>query len=263
MSETKVKEFSYYNQKGELVVKGGYTINREEGTYMNNLLNEYTAGYVFSGNNNKDWTEVSSEDSIMTAIKGGIENITLTSSIELTKPVEVTEGSVEVNLGDANKVLSCPKSDVFVVTGGTLTLSGKGTVAASEDNSSSACAVWAKKNGNVVINGGTYKVGDDTSNGVTGNWRNDCIYARDNGQIVINGGEFMYTGDNPVGHTFLLNCRDADYRAGKCNIVVKGGIFHNFNPGASNGENPIANFLAEGYKSVTRDGGKTFEVIPE
>ena len=261
MSEKiKVKEFSYYNQKGELVVKGGYSISREGDPYMNHLLEQYSAGCVFGGSD-KDWTEVSSEENILAAIKEGKANITLTSSINLSAPVEISNGFVEFNLGNADKVLSSPKGDAFVITGGTLILSGNGTVSASEDNSSSACAVWAKADGNVVINGGTYKVGDDTSNGATGNWRNDCIYARDNGQIVINGGEFMYTGDNPVGHTFLLNCRDADYRAGKCNIVVKGGIFHNFNPGASNGENPIANFLAEGYKSVTKDGGKTFEVV--
>lgn len=260
MSEIKVKEFSYYNQKGELVVKGGYSINHDGDPYINHLLDQYSAGAVFGGSS-KDWTEVGSEESIVAAIKEGKGNITLTSSINLSAPVEITAGEVEVNLGSADKVISCSKSDVFVVTGGTLTLSGNGTAIGSEDNSSSACAVWAKENGNVVINSGIYKVGDDTSNGAEGNWRNDCIYARDNGQITINGGELMYIGNNPVGHTFLLNCRDADYRAGKCNIVVKGGIFHNFNPGASNGENPIASFLAEGYESITKDGGKTYEVV--
>lgn len=261
MGEIKVKEFSYYNQKGELVVKGGYSIDREEGSYMNQLHEQYTDGYVFGGNNKKDWTEVTDEEGFFESIKEGKTTISLNSSINLTKSIEISKGDVEINLGDSNKVLSCPKSDAFVVTNGTLTLSGNGTVSASDDNSSSACAVWAKSKGKVVINGGTYKVGDDTSNGTEGNWRNDCIYARDNGQIIINGGEFMYTGNNPVGHRYLLNCRDADYKAGKCNIVVKGGIFHNFNPGASNGENPIANFLAPGYKSITRDGGKTYEVI--
>ena len=260
MSEIKVKEFSYYNQNGELVVKGGYSINRDEDPHMNHLLEQYSAGSVF-GSSVKDWTEVVSEESIVAAIKEGKRNITLTSSINLSAPIEITSGEVEVNLGSVDKVISCPKGDVFVVTGGTLTLSGNGTAIGSEDNSSSACAVWAKKDGRVIINGGIYKVGDDTSNGTEGNWRNDCIYARDNGQITINGGEFMYTGNNPIGHTFLLNCRDADYKAGKCNIIVKGGIFHNFNPGESNGENPVANFLAEGYKSVTEDGGKTFKVV--
>ena len=42
----------------------------------------------------------------------------------------------------------------------------RASVAASEDNSSSACAVWAKSNGNVVINGGTYN-GDRSCNSFT------------------------------------------------------------------------------------------------
>jgi len=155
------------------------------------------------------------------------------------------------NLNGCN--LTNDKGDVFVVTAGTLTIEGNGTVWGSSDNSSSSCAVWAKENGNVVIKSGTYKVGDDESNKPTGNWRNDCIYARDNAKITVEGGEFMYTGVNELGHTFLLNCRDDDYRAGKCSITVKGGTFHKFNPGASNGENPVANYLADGYKS-TEDG---------
>lgn len=261
MSEIKVKEFSYYNQKGELVVKNGYSIDLEEGSYINQLHEQYTDGYVFNNNNKKDWMGVNDEEEIHAAVKEGKTNLTLISSVDITTPVEISSGEdIEINLGDSNKSISS-KNDVFIITDGKLTLSGNGTVSASHDNSSPACAVWAKKNGRVIINGGIYKVGDDTSKGTDGNWRNDCIYARDNAQIIINGGEFMYSGNNPTGSTFLLNCRDADYKAGKCNIIVKGGIFHNFNPGESNGENPTANFLAPGYKSITKDGGKTYEVI--
>jgi hypothetical protein len=151
---------------------------------------------------------------------------------------------------------------VFVVTDGTLTINGEGTVWGSENNSSSSCAVWAKVDGKVIINGGTYKVGhDEASKATSANWRNDCIYARDNATITINGGEFMYTGDvddNNVqsdGNRFLLNCRDQDYKDGKCSITVTGGTFHKFNPGATSSENPVANYVAVGYSSVAGENG--------
>lgn len=186
-------------------------------------------------------------------------DVSLGASMTLEKSLTFTK-TATVNLNTFD--ITCDKSDVFVVTGGTLTIDGTGTVWGSSDNSSSSCAVWAKENGNVVIKNGTYKVGDDESGKASGNWRNDCIYAKENGHITIEGGEFMYTGTNEIGHTFLLNCKDADYREGKCSIVVKGGTFHNFNPGSSNGENPVADYVAEGYKSTAADGD-TYVVTAE
>ena len=189
------------------------------------------------------------------AIVAGKTEVTLDANIDLTSSLEVSSDLV-VNLN--GKEIKCASSDVFVVTDGTLTINGNGLVYGSYDNSSSSCAVWAKENGKVVINGGTYKVGHDGASMDKGskNWRNDCIYARDNAQITINGGEFEYTGEintenfQSDGNRFLLNCRDDDYKAGTCSITVLGGTFHNFNPGATSSENPVANYLAVGYSSV-------------
>ncbi|MBO7192150.1 MAG: hypothetical protein J6V17_02015 [Bacteroidales bacterium] len=188
--------------------------------------------------------ELSAADAFVAQVAFATNNskITVPADLALTSPVFVTK-SVTIDLNGKN--IKCDASDVFVVTNGTLTLNGNGVVWGSSDNSSSSCAVWAKENGKVVINGGTYKVGDDTSTGKTGNWRNDCIYARDNAQITVNGGEFMYTGENPDGHTFVLNQKDGS----NAKIIVNGGTFHKFNPSASNGENPVANFVAAGYEA--------------
>ena len=181
--------------------------------------------------------------------------IKIDADIDLVESI-VVEKDVTVNLN--NKSIKCASSDVFVVTAGTLTINGNGLVYGSYDNSSSSCAVWAKGTGNAIINGGTYKVGHDGASKTAGsaNWRNDCIYARDNAQITINGGEFEYTGEintenfQSDGNRFLLNCRDNDYKAGKCSITVMGGTFHNFNPGSTSSENPVANYVAVGYSSV-------------
>lgn len=200
---------------------------------------------------------VTTEEALKSAIAAGESEVTLDADIDLDTSV-VVENDLIVNLN--GKSIKCASSDVFIVTAGTLTINGDGLVYGSEDNSSSSCAVWAKENGVVIINGGTYKVGhDEASKATSANWRNDCIYARDNAKITINGGEFMYAGnvdDNNVqsdGHRFLLNCRDVDYKAGTCSITVMGGTFHNFNPGSTSSENPVANYVAPGYSSVASE----------
>lgn len=187
-------------------------------------------------------------------------NVSLGASLTIDESLTFDKDAT-FNLNNCN--VTCNKSDVFVVTAGTLTIKGEGVVWGSSDNSSSSCAVWAKENGNVVIKSGTYKVGDDQSNYASGNWRNDCIYARDYAKITIEGGEFEYTGNNLLGHTFLLNCRDEDYKTGNSAITVKGGTFHNFNPEATNSENPVADYLAAGYKSTAVENTYVVTAVQE
>ena len=195
------------------------------------------------------------ETALKAAIAAGNTEVTLGANIDLASSVEISS-NLTVNLN--GKSIKCASTDVFVVTAGTLTINGSGTVYGSYDNSSSSCAVWAKENGTVIINGGTYMVGHDGASKEAGesNWRNDCIYARDNAHITINGGEFKYTGEinetnfESDGNRFLLNCRNDDYQAGRSSITVTGGTFHKFNPGATYSENPVANYVAVGYSSV-------------
>ena len=46
-------------------------------------------------------------------------------------------------------------------------------------------------------------------------------------------------------------------------IAVKGGSFLGYDPGVSATENPIANFIAEGYYAIEEDGYWTVEAISE
>ena len=236
------KTGNYAGELAAIIVKGGkfYKYNPAESQSENPVANFVAAGYssVVEGEYFLVKEGVYNETALKAAIAAGETDVTLDANIDLTSSVEVNRDLV-VNLN--NKSIKCKSSDVFVVTAGTLTINGDGLVWGSEDNSSSSCAVWAKGTGKAIINGGTYKVGDDASNGKTGNWRNDCIYAKEQASIEINGGEFMYTGENPAGHTYLLNLKDSD----GATLIVKGGKFYKFNPAASNGENPIANFVAE------------------
>lgn len=130
------------------------------------------------------------------------------------------------------------------VKSGNLVIEGEGEVIAQDAKYS--MAVWAN-GGNVEINGGVFKNGGDSC---------DLIYASNGGNVVINGGEFFpkgpASGEEPgTKNTHsALNVKDSDYKNGVSSIVVKGGIFHDFNPANNLSEGPNTNFVADGYESI-------------
>lgn len=128
------------------------------------------------------------------------------------------------------------------VKGGMTTITGDGTVTGTLGSDNYSMAVWAA-NGKVVINGGTYQNATDGSERGT-----DLIYASGNALIEINGGTFIAAKPE-----WTLNCKDADYKAGMANIIVKGGRFYKFDPANNSTEGPGTNYVAEGYQS-TKDG---------
>lgn len=90
----------------------------------------------------------------------------------------------------------------------------------------------------------------------------ECIYA-EKGFIEIYGGEFhnvKVEGEKD----FLLNCKDANYQAGKAGIKVYGGKFYGFDPAANAAESSemTTNFVAEGYESIFNEEGGYYEVKP-
>lgn len=143
--------------------------------------------------------------------------------------LDLSEGSLTAN----------GSNGAIQVTGGTTTLTGDGTVAATLGSDNYSMAVWAS-NGKVIINGGVYQNATDGSTRGT-----DLIYASDNAQIEITGGTFIAAKPE-----WTLNCKDADYQAGTTNIIVKGGRFYKFDPANNKTEGVGTNYVAEGYKSV-------------
>ena len=248
---------NYKAGSADIIVNGGsfYKFDPANNAAEGVGTNFVAEGYISVEIEENVWEVMPATETIEVATAAALEDVlaqggkaTLTANIVLEKSLTVTKDST-LNLNGKN--ITCDKSDVLVVTNGTLTINGDGVVYASSDNSSSASAVWAKENGNVVINGGTFKVGDDESSKASGNWRNDCIYARDNATITINGGKFQYTGINEEGHKFLLNLRDANNTT--ASIVVNGGEFYKFDPANNSAEGVGTNFVAEG-KTSTANG---------
>lgn len=86
------------------------------------------------------------------------------------------------------------------------------------------------------------------------------------GELTINSGIFAvepYNNPN-YGYNFMLNCIDTAYKNKTAKIIVKGGVFVNFNPADNTAEGEHTNFVADGYTVVSRedeDSGDTLYIV--
>lgn len=86
------------------------------------------------------------------------------------------------------------------------------------------------------------------------------------GELTINGGIFAVEPyDDPrYGYNFMLNCIDSAYKNETAKIIVKGGVFVNFNPADNTAEGEHTNFVAAGYTVVSMkddDSGDTLYIV--
>lgn len=186
------------------------------------------------------------ENLLLAAANGGA--VTLENDVTLDGTLTVAKAMV-LNLNGktiTNKVENTTTDVIVVKPGARLEINGEGTVEAVSGNDGYAVI----SEGELVINGGTYKSGVDANNET-----NAVIYARGNGKVYVNGGEFP--NDNLSG--FVLNKKDADRAT--TTIEVRGGTFHKFNPGNNAAEGAGTNFLAEGYKTIAN--GDVYTVVEE
>lgn len=177
-------------------------------------------------------------------------------------------------------------SESFIVTAGTLTFDGPGTIqgpsGSTYGNGSQAIFVQGGKiniYGNLTIDGGSGSEGNHAVTLTSGtaniyggyfhagldknNKSSEVIYMRPAWQKYtycnIYGGVFETEGDP----AYLLNIKDSD-RA-RATFKVYGGTFVGFNPADNTAEGAHTNFVAKGYKSVkiTYNGKDAWEVVPE
>lgn len=200
---------------------------------------DYDAEAAFSAVSNDTFVE-SMEKGGVTAVDSSFvwdENITLNGT---------TASVLELN---PETVVTVTKDGIFDLYGSSaLTIRGEGTLE-QDMESEIGYLVRAAGDSKVVIEGGTF-IG-----GLT------CIQAGDNAQVEIYGGHFEALVDWS-GTYWLLNLIDNS----NASIKVYGGTFVNFDPSNSKTENPVANFVAEGYKVVseTQDNGDIwYTVVPE
>ena len=229
---------------------------RKHSYFVNDLATVELGSTVLDLEKNQMYMHLNSEaavasvDELANAIAAG-GNVSIAESIDAPTAFEVKVDTVITNNGVITVSEDTVGDGVFMVTEGTLTLDGNGTINGLGKNDYNM-AVWAKDNGKVVINNGYFtNVGAATENDPS---HFDLVYASGNAQIEINGGEFKC--ETPK---WTLNIKDKDRAT--ASIVVKGGKFHGFNPAACDVEGPNTNFVAPGYKVVEEDG--VFVVMPE
>ena len=196
---------------------------------------------------------VATEDELVAAVAAGLDvvladdialNQTLTFAA-VTRAAEVAEYTLDLNGKTLKNANTTGETDVIIVAAGAkLTICGEGVVEAVTGGDGYAVI----SEGELVINGGTYKSGVDVNSEP-----NAVIYARGNGKVFVNGGYFP----NDNVSKYVLNKKDAD-RANTV-IEVRGGKFENFDPANNAAENAGTNFVAEGYFSLRN--GNVYEVV--
>ena len=174
------------------------------------------------------------------ATKGGA-TITLLKNINTESYYMVNgDNPVTIDLAGYNITGSGISGLFYVTAKGDLTIKGKGTVTAVEDNGA-AMAVWVRSPiAKVTLEGGTYT--QQITN--TADPHFDLIYV-ERGNVYVKGG--TYKGATP---DWTLNCYDEHYQSKEANIEVTGGTFVGFDPANNKAEGENTNFVPAGYVST-------------
>ena len=189
----------------------------------------------------------------------------------------LTEAVVTAVSGDTVTLLqNTVIDDTVVVSGKTITLDMNGkTLSNTTDLWDDASRAWSlisvRENGDLTI----------TGNGKFQTKENDCyaldtraetakltiedgtfvgnisaVYVR-SGEVNIKGGTYSIQQLNANGvqdgYGVMINCYDADYKAGTAKVTITGGTFTKFNPADNKAEGDGTSFCPEGY-GVSKNG---------
>lgn len=198
--------------------------------------------------------------------QGGVVN--LANDIELTDCLEVPSGVITTLELNGHTIFnekdiwssSAEKWSLISVNGGSLEISGEGTVKAKEDD---AYCVDVKNGGSLTIYGGEY-LGNITS-----------IYAY-NGFVTIYGGTYsiqqLYSGSATTDpYKYVLNCYDSTFKSGNALFTTYGGSYVNFDPSTPKGPKDDEGnatyevIVPEGYVVVSEEIGEDtiYSVVEE
>lgn len=210
----------------------GYGIGR---TYIESKNVWYRYTEVAEAVSEYDGMKYSSLQTAIEASENATKEITILKDMEVSQLTVYSNNKVTINLNGKNVNITGyePNCTGVNIDGGSLTIKGSGSFGDS-----------AQKNVNPLfyVNvGASLTIEGDASYYSA----NVCAYARYwNSKIYINGGKWYGS------ETYTLNKYDTNQEA---IISVTGGEFYKYNPAASHSENPVANFVADGY-GVVKDG---------
>lgn len=197
-------------------------------------------------------TKVASYQELVNALNGNMENIQLTSDIDVEEGLQVTR---KVTLDLNGKKLYNSKdlwdnsqgvkiwSIISVKEGGDLTIKGEGTISAKEND----CYALDVMGGKLTIENGEF-IGNISA-----------VYSY-KGDVIINGGTYsILQKSTEFGDKLLINLYDQSRKDGIATLKVYGGTFKSFNPAEPMEEG--YELLAEGYESKLVEGSETDYVV--
>ena len=283
---------------GKITVYGGQFENYDPSTGDDNLGGNFVAdGYTTKASYDKNAgatlysvvkvTASATDEATLSAALSSKNRAVISVSNNLdVNDVITVEKSVTLNLNGST--LNCIDPEALRVnSGGSLNITGKGTIVATNAAPTKQTSAVVIRNGGAVniydgvtldggsgskgnyavrlirgtvnIYGGYFHSGND-KDGISG----EVIYmeseyrASSRAYLNIYGGVFECDGDAK----YLINMQDA-YRS-KCNAKIYGGTFVGFDPSNVN-EGTITTFVASGYKSVetTYNGKQAWKVVKE
>lgn len=258
------------NKVASIVVKGGTFTEYDPANSKseNPTANLVAEGYKVVVDGNKYTVKLIEDTDVAivnatayTTLNEAFANASSGAKILMLQGVELTEGIVITNTltldlnGKTIKAAENQPSTALlkVENTGKLKIEGEGTINSASQGNNYSMAVWARNGGEVIIENGTFtnlggKAFEDAEKTKPNN--NELIYASGAGKITINGGTFVGNSENPTHKTtFTLNKLDNDGSV----ITVKGGTFVAYDPSNSSSENPIANFVGEGFEVTVKD----------
>lgn len=223
--------------------------------------------------NNVPVAYVENEADLKEALKNKGANITLNNDINITDgALSLTQNAtIDLNGHTITSAGAPTYGDAFKVKGATVVFKN-GTLAGPSTAHEHSGLLYIQKNSNVTLDNVTIDAAKGTPVYVQGEGSNlviksgkytaqthtQVVYVQKASKVVIEGGVFKTMTQDPTYLTnFTLNLNDKltnveGYQPTN-HIEVKGGKFYKFNPAVSKSENPVANFVAPGFKSV-QDG---------
>ena len=181
-------------------------------------------------------------DKISSMNEGDVVDIVLLSDMTVSEAsglVVPTNSTLNINLN--GQTLAFTANDIFLRVNGTLNIGGG-------NFEGSGYVASANQGGVINVTEGTY-----TSNVTT--------FQANAGTVNVYGGYFETTSEK-YGSRYTLNHIDKNKYVG--NISVYGGTFVNYNPSESASENPVMNFVADGYGVISSiDGDNTLYKVVE
>ncbi len=198
-----------------------------------------------------DWTEpdeeVPADVAAMLNIfeKGG--NVILESDVDFSFSAATEEDAIHIKddvvLNMNGKTITYDGENILfrIDEGASLTIEGQGAFNSTD-------YVFSVNGGELYLKGDVKYLADATVVNVKG------------GKAYISAGEFKVDMTNSNGAKYMLNHIDSYKDAGL--IEVTGGTYYGYNPAESASENPVMNFVAEGYESQLVEGTtNTYEVV--